>query len=317
MLLAERLGRAYLMPRKTKTNEITKTSFPINPSTLEMIDYAVYNYVNDAMNIHCDTNKGFKKVPVLFSTQERAHMIKDNVNLRDKQTTLIFPMIAVERSSVTKDPGTRGIYAASVMPHADEKGGSIQIARRVQQEKTRDRANADSIRRSSTKTDAERQTFPIESKKVVYETISIPQPIYVDVSYSITVTTEYVQQMNEIVSPFLARTGAHNSFRAEHEGNKYEAFIQPEFSQDNNAGSLGEDERKFSTSLTIKVLGYIIGEDKNQEQPFVVVRESAAEVKFKRERVMLQDELDFYMKEQTGNDPNVFRIVDKKNKLVP
>ena len=111
------------MPRRTKTEEITKTSIPINPSTLETIDFAVFNYVNDVLNIHCDSNKGFKKVPVLFSTQERAHMIKDNVNLRDNNTTLIYPMISVESTSVVKDPSSRGIYAASVMGINDEKGG--------------------------------------------------------------------------------------------------------------------------------------------------------------------------------------------------
>ena len=304
------------MPRRTKTNELTETNIPINPSTLETIDHAIFNFVKDVMNIHCDTNKGFKKVPVLFSTQERAHMIKDNVNLRDNNTTLIYPMISVERTSVTKDPSSRGIYAASIMGINDEKGGSIQIARRVQQLKTRDRSNADAIRTSSSKTDINRQTFPRENDKIVYQTISIPQPIYVDVNYDIAITTEYVQQMNEITAPFLARTGAHNSFRAEHEGNKYEAFIQNDFSQSNNAGSLGEDERKFTTNLTIRVLGYIIGQDKNQEQPFVVVRESAAEVKFQRERVILQDDLDHYAKSLTSSNPDVFQIVDKKNKLV-
>ena len=57
-------------------------------------------------------------------------------------------------------------------------------------------------------------------------------------------------------------------------------------------------------------------QDKNQEQPFVVVRESAAEVKFQRERVVLQDELDHYAKSLSSSNPDVFQIVDKKNKLV-
>ena len=267
------------MPRRTKTEEITKTSIPINPSTLETIDFAVFNYVNDILNIHCDTNKGFKKVPVLFSTQERAHMIKDNVNLRDNNTTLIYPMISVERTSVKKTH-----HHEASMPHGDgvtdEKGGSIQIARRVQQLKTRDRSNADSIRTSATKTDVDRQTFPRENDKIVYQTISIPQPIYVDVNYDIAITTEYVQQMNEITAPFLARTGAHNSFRAEHEGNKYEAFIQNDFSQSNNAGSLGEDERKFTTNLTIKVLGYIIGEDKIKSNRLLLLERAQQKLNF-------------------------------------
>jgi len=302
------------MPRRTELDEQKKTHFPINPSTLETIDFALFRHVDETMNLFCDTNKGFKKVPVLFSTQERAHMIKSSVNLRDKQSTLIYPMISVERTSITKDPGSRGIYWANMPPNPDAKGGSVTIARRVQQEKTRDRANADSIRPSGDKTF---KTGPRENSKIVYETISIPQPVYLDVEFTISITTEYLQQMNQLTTPFMTRTGAQNSFIIRHEGNKYEAFIQPSISQDNNAASLGQEERKFNTTLTIKVLGYIIGDDVNQEQPFIVVRETAAEVKFQRERAITQDELDYHIKKKTSSNPDVFEVVGKKNKINP
>lgn len=302
------------MPRRTELNEQKKTHFPINPSTLETIDFALFKHIDETMNLFCDTNKGFKKTPVLFSTQERAHMIKDSVDLRDKQSTLIYPMISVERTSISKDPANRGIYWASLPRNPDAKGGTIQIARRVQQEKTRDRANAD----SQSKADgATYKTGPSENAKIVYETISIPQPVYLDMEYTIGITTEYVQQMNELVAPFMARTGAQHSFIIRHEGNKYEAFIQPSFTQENNASSLGQEERIFTTTLTIKVLGYIIGEDKNQEQPFIVVRESAAEVRFQRERAITQDELDYHVKKKTSSNPDVFEVVGKKNKINP
>ena len=42
----------------------------------------------------------------------------------------------------------------------------------------------------------------------------------------------------------------------------------------------------YETKIDIKTLGYVIGEDKNQEQPKVVIRENAVEVKFPRERVI-------------------------------
>jgi hypothetical protein len=38
------------------------------------------------------------------------------------------------------------------------------------------------------------------------------------------------------------------------------------------------------------VLGYLVGEDKNQTRPKIVVRENAVEVKFPRERVVVGDE---------------------------
>ena len=45
----------------------------------------------------------------------------------------------------------------------------------------------------------------------------------------------------------------------------------------------------YETVIDIKTLGYVIGEDKNQEQPKVVIRENAVEVKIPRERVIYGD----------------------------
>ena len=305
------------MPRRTKTNELTETQLPINPSRIEDIDFAMYNYLNDSLDIHCDTNKGFKKVPVLFSTQERAHMIKINKDIR-KKGTLIYPLISLERTSVSKDPGNRGIYHGNVPEINDEKGGSITVARRVNQSKTSLRANADSIRRSLSGADKFRKTFPRENSKVVYEVISIPQPVYIDVSYTVSITTEYVQQMNQILAPIITDRGAINSFFISHEGNRYEAFVDASFSLANNAASLGEDERLFKTDVTINVLGYIIGGDKNQDKPNIVIRESAAEIVFQNERALLEEEVEFVQKVEL--ESGVFRLADQvrsSKKIIP
>ena len=45
---------------------------PFEPSTLENIDEAVFNFVNEDLNISTRTNKGFKKVPVIWQGSERA-----------------------------------------------------------------------------------------------------------------------------------------------------------------------------------------------------------------------------------------------------
>ena len=206
-----------------------------------------------------------------------------NKNLRDKHGSLNLPIATIERTSVEKDPTKKGIFFANVPPVNDEKGGSITIARRINQDKTQNFANADSNRRRR------QSTFPIKNKKVVYQSISIPIPVYVDITYRITLRTEYQQQMNEMVTPFITKTGGINYFLLKKDGHRFESFIQDDFAQENNASALEADEKMYQTSIDIKVLGYLIGEDKNQETPKMVIRENFVEVKLPRERIIFGD----------------------------
>ena len=49
------------------------------------------------------------------------------------------------------------------------------------------------------------------------------------------------------------------------------------------------EHRKYETKIDIKVLGYIAGEANNSEQPKIVIRENAVEVKIGRERTIVGD----------------------------
>ena len=49
---------------------------------------------------------------------------------------------------------------------------------------------------------------------------------------------------------------------------------------------MGADERTIETKFDINVLGYIIGADKNQETPKVVIRESVVDLKYTNERAI-------------------------------
>ena len=267
---------------------------PFMPSTLETIDYAIYNWLNDEMDVHTTTQDGFEKVPVIWSAAERAFQVKRDTDMRDQDGALILPPITIERTTVTKDPTRKGTAWANIPPVKDEKGGSIMIARRIKQDKTANFANADSWRKESG-TGPNQRTYPkkdglgrpIENKKVVYETITIPMPVYLDVIYSISIRTEYQEQMNDLVTPFMTRTGGVNYFTAKYDGHRFESFIQSSFAQENNVSAMETDYRKYETKVDIKTLGYIVGEGKNQEQPKMVVRENAVEVKLPRERVII------------------------------
>ena len=197
------------MPAKTQ-------EIPFMPSTLETVDFAIYHWLRDALDLHTTTQEGFEKVPVIWASAERAFQAKRDKDYRDQDGTLVLPIVTIERTNVVKDPSRKGTAWANIPPVDDEKGGSITIARRIKQDKTANFANADSWRKS---TDAsmisfspagvEQRTYPkkdqfnrpMENKKVVYQTITVPMPVYLDITYSIMIKTEYQEQMNDLVTP--------------------------------------------------------------------------------------------------------------------
>ena len=75
----------------------------LEPSTFEKIDAAVLEWVENVLNISATTNEGWKKVPVVWLTAERAFQIKHKQEMRSKDSqALVFPMITIERTNVEK-----------------------------------------------------------------------------------------------------------------------------------------------------------------------------------------------------------------------
>lgn len=270
-------------------NEEEKTrDVPRFKSTLEDVDFAVYNFVNDVMDINVKTNKGFKKVPIIWSGSERAFNIKDDDVLRDKNGMIVLPVVSIERVSVKKNEKSRVIPFSMVDPVGDLKGGYLTVNKVIQQDKTRNFANADAFRRRG------QENFPLykrdKNDKVVYETLTIPIPIYVDVGYKIVLRTEYQEQMNDMLVPLIRISNAHRRVMVEHQSNMYEAFFGEDYTMTNNISSYESSERKYETSIDLNVYGYLIGDEKNQKQPRVVKRENAVQIRFARERIVVQDE---------------------------
>ena len=137
--------------------------------------------------------------------------------------------------------------------------------------------------------------FPRVNKKVVIQSLSIPIPVYVNVDYKIAIKTEYQQQMNDLLAPFIARTGQINAFTMKRNGHLYEAFIDQGFTHNNNVGNLAEDTRMYSSEITIKVLGYLIGEGENDDRPIVRIDENVVELTFPSEGPVPEGNDDFFL----------------------
>jgi hypothetical protein len=254
--------------------------FPLEPSTIENIDLAMYKWLDEGLNLFTNTNNGWKKVPIIWILGERSHQIKHNRDLRDTQGTFILPVITLERTGMNKDFNKKGVVWSALPEYNDVKGGALEIGSRVVQDKSSNFARATNLKKFG------QTNYPNLNNKVVYETVSIPLPVYVNISYTIEIKTQYQQQMNDLVQPFLTLTGGVNRFWIENSGHKYENFIKGEISQENKTRDLGEDERLFVSKITIETLGYLIGQGDNQNKPKIVVRETYVDVKVPRERII-------------------------------
>ena len=252
-----------------------QSEIPSVPSTLENIDTAVFRFVDEVLNPQAQTNKGIEKVKVLWLGSERSYQIKNNKELRDGVGKLRLPLITVARTSLSKDDNFKGAVQSENLDN-----DRIQIKRVIKQEKTQNFQNAERKRQSGD------DTGPVSSKKVVYETISIPRPVYVTCMFEIFIRTEYQQQINHILPLFISER--RRNFIVENNGYKYEAFIEPDYNI-NNSGNLGDEERMFTAKVGIKILGYLTGNNSSDNEPFLQRKESIVEVKITRERVIVGD----------------------------
>jgi len=251
-------------------------------SNIETIDYAIHSWLTVDLDLSTYSNEGFKKVPVIWQSPERAFQVKNEKDLRDDGGSLKLPIVSIERTAITKDPARKGGFQAHLYS-SDKNGrtGRMVLAKRIKEDKTRNFAVAGTTRNDlGLKKQLNSKRV---NKKIVIQSLSIPIPIYVNIDYKITIKSEYQQQMNELMTPFITRTGQINSFVMRRNGHLYEAFIEQSFAHNNNVATMGEDSRMFSSEITIKVLGYLIGEGNNDDRPIVRVDENVVEVTYPSE----------------------------------
>jgi hypothetical protein len=154
-------------------------------SNIETIDAAFFKHIDEKLNLFCTTADGLKKVPVIWNNSERAFQIKNNVQIRDSNGSLIPPIISINRKSISKDPTKKGTYQANLAP----KDNRILYTQEINQDKTSNFANADSLKRTG-------QLNFITSKKnkkKVFTYKSVLLPVYVMIDYEIQILTNYLQ----------------------------------------------------------------------------------------------------------------------------
>jgi len=278
-----------------KNSDIKLSEIGMLASSIETIDYSIVEWLKEDLDLSARTNEGWRKVPVLWQAPERAFQIKDDKDIRDSDGAFKLPLISIERTNMTKDPTRKGSFQAhTYSKDKNGRSGRMVIAKKIVQDKTRNFAVVGNTRRSNYTSGEAQQYYPRVNKRIVIKTLSIPIPIYINVEYKILIKTEYQQQMNDLMTPFMTRTGQINSFMLNRNGHKYEAFVDQGFTQSNNASNLNDESRLYTTEISIRVLGYLIGEGENDDRPIVRVEENIVEIMFPMEGIVKEDEDGFF-----------------------
>ena len=260
-------------------------SLPLSPSKLETIDFAVYDWLNERINVHLVTHEGYKKVPIIWTSAERAFQVKNNKDLRDNAGRLILPLISIERTNTTPAANFRGKYQASIPYKFDYYNGSgvIPIDKLIQQAKSTDFANVEAFKQ------AQQFNDKFKNKKIVYEVITSPIPVHVKCSYTITLKSYYLEQMNSMITQFIAVNGQSRVFSIRRDGHGYELLypIDSVTTLNNNAKNMQNNERVYVTDIKFYVLGYIFSDSDTNDAPNIVIRETVIEFKTPRESVII------------------------------
>jgi len=149
--------------------------------TLKDVDTAVLNHVKNVMKpLVKEANETFK-IPVYYGNEERWKSARKRGVLRDKNNTLILPLIMLRRTELSRND-----LSGQSFPH-DVKGKFVDV-----------------VRANKWSKDNQYDRFSVQQGvKPVYENIVTGMPNYTDVTYEFILWTNFIEQMNPLVESFV------------------------------------------------------------------------------------------------------------------
>jgi hypothetical protein len=221
---------------------------------IEDVDRAFFELFQSSLPLFYRSSKNSdgeqKRIPVIFSTGERFAIATKKEPVRDKNGALILPLISITRSGISQENSKGG--------GINDRQNELIIKRKISKE--------DPLYQSTQKTsndffESSGRVFYPRLEKGIYETIVIPMPKYFTLSYEVTIWTQYLQQMNDVMQVMMGsylQPGARNIKIDTKQGYWLVAYFGDEVSQDSNVSDFSDSERLLKASFTASVPAYLI-----------------------------------------------------------
>jgi len=257
------------------------TNLSIPSVGLEDVDRGLFKFFDSELRLQTSFERDtVKKVPIVFAAGEKWAIFKKGKALRDKNGVLILPIITIVRTSVTQDLNDdisgRGI---------NQQSGEIVIRRHLSVYDSNYQSLINRLllpnQANLAMSDGSTLDHPVTSRDIgdlatdgtvldgglllgdvrnnINEFIVLPTPQFFTATYEVTIWTQYIQQMNQIleclISSFLPQGQAWRIntdkgywFIASVDGNSFTA--------QNNFEEMSSEERIIKYQFSIKIPAY-------------------------------------------------------------
>ncbi len=319
--------------------------FEFPPSGIEDIDRSLFELFDKRIPLQVTIDDQATKVPVVFSTGERFALTRRRRPIRDRNNALILPVMSIHRTSIDHSPSQGGYGTAIafrdqqeyvVRKRLDDKDRDYQNIinklRLKNQSNVSSRANFQNqnifpgrgslagkvasrrnLNNLSYRDDPTGNLLRDDIGNNIFEIITVPYPKFMAIDYEITLWTQYMTQMNQLIEVIFSNFDGqgHEFLLKSQSGYEYVAFVKSPFNNADNFSDFSQDERIIKYTFNITVPGYLIApQHPGQPTPFRKYY-SAPQIEFGYHQVSTQvvkaDE-----SPEGSKDPNKFILSDVK-----
>jgi len=200
--------------------------------TLKDVDTAVLNHVKNVMKPRVkEANETFK-IPVYYGNEERWKAVRRRGVLRDKNNSLILPLIMLRRTEVSRND-----LSGQSFPH------DIR------------REHVDVVRNSRWSKENQYDRFSVQQGvQPVFEQVVTGMPNYSDVNYEFVLWTNFIEQMNPLVESFVDQS---HTYWGDGTNNKFLCTIDSV----SDASEMNQDgERFIKSTFSVTTKAYLLPE---------------------------------------------------------
>ena len=202
--------------------------------TLKDIDTSIMSYIKNVIRPTVQEANEQVKVTVMYGNEERWKAVRKRGVLRDKNNSLILPLIMLKRISVEK---------SDMIP-----GYEHDIRRRY----------TEIVRNAGWSKDNRYSRFSVQSGELpIYENLVTTVPNFVNINYEFVLWTNFIEQMNPLVETFME----HNQT---YWGNKDTYRFISTIDSVSDASEMAQDgERFIKSTFSITTKAYLLPEETN------------------------------------------------------
>ena len=203
--------------------------------TLKDVDTAIINYIKNVLKPKVGEANELIDVPVMYGNEERWVSVRERGVIRDKNDSLILPLIMLKRTSIGKNELSNQGF------EHDLQGKYAKVTRNSKWSK-----------------DNQYDRFSVlTGKKPVKENIVTGMPDFTDITYEFILWTAYIQQMNSLIELFVSHSNKYWG-----DGNDYKFLSTIDSISDATEVSV-DTERIVKSTFGVVTRAYILPEYTN------------------------------------------------------